>query len=178
MHRLPVPRLLAILSILAICLGASASSCSLGGKDDPNSPDFVTELQLQDDAGLITDTFEQGESITLVLTVRNRLNSTATVEFSDARTYDFVVVNENSSTVRWKWSTANGPSATQPALPLEFAPYETKTFTFTWDQRDDAGVQLARGDYEARGVLVYSTFDSRPLETNQLGSTLSRFTIR
>lgn len=178
MHRFPVPRLLAVLGILAICLGASSSSCSWGGKDDPNSPDFVTELQLQDSGGQITDTFDQGQPVTLVLTVRNRLNSSATVEFSDARTYDFVVVNENSSTVRWKWSVANGPSSTQPASPLEFAPYETKTFTFTWNQRNDAGSQLARGEYEARGVLVYSAFDSRPLEANQLGSTLSRFTIR
>lgn len=178
MHRFLVSRLLTVLGILALCLGASSASCSWGGKDDPNSPDFVTELQLQDSGGQITDTFDQGQPITLVLRVRNRLNSSATVEFSDARTYDFVVVNENSSTVLWKWSTANGPSTTQPASPLEFAPYETKTFTFTWDQRDDEGFQLARGNYEARGVLVYSTFDSRPLEDNQLGSTLSRFTIR
>ena len=40
------------------------------------------------------------------------------------------------------------------------------------------GDHLPPGDYEARGVLVYSDFDINPLKSNQLASTLVRFTIR
>lgn len=175
--RFPLPRVLTVLGILAICLGASSNSCSFGGKDDPSSPDFVTELKLQNADGEVTDTFDRGETVTLVLTVRNRLDSRATVEFTTGRTFDFVVVRENSSNVVWKWS-ANQPPFSTKATELEFEPYETKTFTREWNQVDDGDSQVPRATYDARGVLVYSNFDRSPLESNQLGSSLSRLVVR
>lgn len=177
----PLPRLLTALGLLAICLGASTeSSCSfrdiVGGGNSDN-PDFVTQLQLENANQEITDTFERGEQITLVLTVRNRLRTAATVEFPTSRTSDFVVVRENTSEVVWKWSTGQ-PVFAQGLTTLEFSDSETKTFDEVWDQIGDNEVQVRPGTYEARGVLVYDGFDSDPLRTNQLGSTLIRFTVR
>ena len=137
---------------------------------------FVAQLQIQDANGDITDTFDRGETIIFVLTVRNRLDTSASAEFTTTRTSDFVVLRENTDDVVWQWS--DGRSFSDVATTIEFAPGETRTFTETWDQILSNGTQLRSGTYEARGVLVFSGFDSDPLRSNQMGSTLERFTIR
>jgi hypothetical protein len=100
----------------------------------------------------------------------------ATVDFTTDRTVDFVIVRENSDTVVWQWSKDQPPFNTT-ATVLTFAPGEIKTFTRTWDQRDNDGTLVRAGGYEARGALVYDGFDDSPLRTNQMASTLERFTI-
>ena len=177
-----MPRLLTVLGLLAICMGSTSTSSCTGffgtgsgnGNDDDLS--FVAQLQLQDANGDITDTFDRGETIVFVLTVRNRLDTSATAEFTTTRTSDFVVLRENTADVVWQWS--DGRSFSDVATTIEFAPGETRTFTETWDQILSNGTQLRSGTYEARGVLVFSGFDSDPLRSNQMGSTLERFTVR
>lgn len=174
-----LPRLITVLGLLVICLGATTESCSIRdaiGGGSSNNPDFVTQLQLKNANAQITDTFNLGDDITMVLTVRNRLTTGATVEFTSGRQSDFVVVRENTSDVVWKWSTDQtfGTAATT----LTFQAGETKTFEVDWDQVGDNDLQVPAGTYEARGVLFYDGFDTDPLKTNQLGSTLVRFTIR
>jgi hypothetical protein len=174
-HRLS--RLLAVSGMLAICIGASSQSCSVGSDgSDGDRPSFVTELSLQDLDLQVTDSFERGGPITLVLTVRNRLDTSVEVDFPSARTFDFVVVRQNTDDVVWQWS--DGRTFSQVATTLTFAPGETKTFSQTWEQRGSSGEQVRRDSYEARGVLVYAGFDTNPLRSNQLGSTLIRFDIR
>lgn len=180
--RRSLPRLLTILGILAICTGSSTNrSCSLSDRNDGDGgdePDFVTRLEIQDSSGQITDTFERGELIQMVLTVRNRRDTAVSVDFPTTRTFDFVVVRENSNDVVWQLSESAGaaPPSTIPTT-LDFAPNQTQTFTATWSQVDNDGNDVRTGAYEARGVLVYDGFDSNPLRSNQLGSTLESFTI-
>lgn len=178
MPALRVPRLITVLGIVAICMGATTDSCSLdnGNGGNGDNPDFVTDLKLQNLDDQITDSFAQGDTITLTLSVRNRLDTPATAEFPTTRTFDFVVVRENTSDVVWKWST--GRNFPQTKTDLNFAANQTLSFTFDWDQVGDSRVQVPSGNYEARGVLVYSDFDTNPLKSNQLGSTLVRFTVR
>ena len=169
-------RLATLLAILVICAGTTTSnrSCSLGSSnnsgDGGDDPTFVATLQLQDTTGNITDTFERQELIQMILTVRNRRDTTESIDFSDSRTSDFVVVRANTDNVVWQLSKETAaPSPT--ATTLDFAPGETKTFTTTWDQTDsDSGDQVRTGTYEARGVLVFDGFDERPLRASQLGS--------
>jgi hypothetical protein len=176
-------RLATLVAILVICAGTTTSnrSCSLGGSnnggDGGDDPTFVATLQLQDTTGNVTDSFQRQELIQMILTVRNRRDTAESIDFSDSRTSDFVVVRENTDSVVWQLSKETAaPSPT--ATTLDFAPGETKTFTTTWDQTDsDNGDQVRTGTYEARGVLVFDGFDSRPLRASQLGSPLERFTI-
>lgn len=172
-----LPRLLTILGAAAICMGATSQSCSLPnlGGGGSSQPSFVTNLQIQDATGAASDTFTQGETIRLVLTVRNRLNTSASVEFTTARQSDFVVVPETSSVAVWKWSS--GRAFEQVATKLDFAAGETKTFTVNWNQVGSNNAPVLPGTYEARGVLVYAGFDTDPLQANEMGSTLQRFVI-
>src|SRR5215216_3235729 len=103
-------RLATLLGILAVCAGTTSSrSCSLGGSnnnsgDGGNDPTFVATLQLQTTTGDVTDSFDRGELIQMILTVRNRRDSTETIDFTDSRTSDFVVVRANTETVVWQLS--------------------------------------------------------------------------
>ena len=176
-------RLATLIGILVICAGSATSnrSCNLGGSnnsgDGGDDPTFVATLQLQDTQGNVTDSFERQELIQMILTVRNRRDTTQTVDFSDSRTSDFVVVRANTDTVVWQLSKETAaPSPT--ATTLSFAAGEIKTFTTTWNQIDsDSGDQVRTGNYEARGVLVFDGFDTSPLRASQLGSPLESFTI-
>jgi hypothetical protein len=173
-----LPRLLTVVGVLAICLGAESKSCtflSTTGSGGSGSMSFVVHLQLQDINGDVTDTFERGEQINLVMTIRNRLDTSASVEFPTARQSDFVVVQENSSTVVWKWSDLR--TFTPVQTRLDFDAGETKTITVSWNQVGTDNLQVIPGTYEARGVLVFSSFDTDPLQENQLASTLERFTV-
>jgi hypothetical protein len=173
-----LPRLLTVVGVLAICMGSTSKSCSVvtsGGSGSSGDMSFVVHLQLQDINGDVTDTFQSGEQINMVMTIRNRLSTSASVEFPTARQSDFVVVQENSSNVAWKWS--DGRTFAQVQTKLDFAAGEIKTITVTWDQVGADNLQVRAGTYEARGVLVYSNFDTNPLAENQLASTLERFTI-
>jgi hypothetical protein len=172
-------RLLMLVTILALAGGATGQSCSLnniGGGNGGDQPVFVATLAVRDAAGADTDIFDVGESITLVLTIRNRMNSEQTATFTTARTSDFVVVKDGTDNVLWQQSTGQNTTGTA-ASQITFAARETKTFTATWNQADNAGYQLAEGTYEVRGALVYDGFDSNPLALNETGSTPVEFTI-
>ena len=136
---------------------------------------FVTALTTQDAGGQITDTFERGDPIQLVMTVRNELTTNAVVQFPTALQSDFVIVEAGTSEVVWQWS--EGQTFAQGRSELQFLPEQTRTFTQTWDQINRLGVRVRPGTYEARGVLVFSDFNSDVLAENQQGSDLERFTI-
>jgi hypothetical protein len=175
-------RLLTLVGILVVCAGTSSSrSCSLGSSDNDgdggDDPTFVATLQLQNTTGEVTDTFQRQELIQMILTVRNRRDTSETMDFTDSRTSDFVVVRENTDNIVWQLSKESAAPAPTPTT-LQFGPNETKTFTTTWDQiESDGGDQAPVGAYEARGVLVFDGFDTNPLRASQRGSQLERFTI-
>ena len=177
-------RLPTLLGILLICAATTSSnrSCSLGsssnnGGDGGNDPTFVATLQLQDSAGNVTDSFERNGTIQMILTVRNRRDTTETIDFTDSRTRDFVVVRANTETVVWQLSKEEAAPSPNPTT-LTFGPNQTQTFSIIWDQTESAsGDQVPVGTYEARGVLVFDGFDDHPLRASQLGSELEQFTI-
>lgn len=176
MARVLLSRVLTVLGVLTICMGATSSSCSLDDRRSGDDLSFVTDLTLQDRNGKSTTSFNREEPITLIMTVRNRLKTSATIEFDTGRQDDFVVLRENSDSIIWQWSKGQPPFGTSPST-LDIAAGETKTFTRTWDQLDNDRKLVRAGTYEARGALVYSNFDSSPLRSNQQASTLVRFTI-
>jgi len=175
--RRAAPRLTAVLGILAVCLGATSKSCRLimDNIENRDGLQFAVALSLQDINGEATDTFELGEPVQLVLTVRNELETSAVVEFSTGRTFDFVVLERGDSRVVWKWSDRR--SFAQAVTQIEFASGETKTFTQVWNQVDRNGAPVRSGDYEARGVLVFSGFDADPRIEHEMGSALQTIRI-
>lgn len=152
---------------------SGADSCSATTKADPT---FVADLVLKNAAGVPRQEFAPGDPITMELTVRNRSNTEAILQFTTNQQFDFVVVDGGTSRTRWLWSF--GKAFLQGTTELEFAPNQTRTFVVTWDQLDNARLPVSVGNYEARGVLLFAEFAFNPLAQSQLGSPVRAFTIR
>jgi hypothetical protein len=135
-----------------------------------------TTLILRDSTGLATTSFRFGESIRFDLEVRNRTATTVNLVFPDAQIYDFVVLDSNTTRVRWRWS--ENMSFAQVVTELAFDPYSSKSYSVAWDGVQSNGNQLPPGDYRARGVLVFDEFASDPIAANDQGSPLVNFTVR
>jgi Intracellular proteinase inhibitor len=173
-------RILLVLGTMAICLGATSQSCSLRDilkKNSNSNLSFSTTLRLLDNTGSDTNVFNQGDPITLQLEVHNLDNNSATIDFTTSDQTDFVVVKADTKDVVWQWSK-HQPAPSDTASTLEFAANQTRTFRVNWDQTDDSGNLLDRGDYQARGVVIFDGFSSNPLKDDQLGSTLARFKVQ
>ena len=175
--RRSAPRLITVVGVLAICLGSSSKSCRLITDNIENRDDlsFAVALTTQDQGGQITDSFEDGEPIQFVMTVRNELETAATIEFPTGRQTDFIVVNNGTADKVWQWS--DDQAFTQARSELTFDALETKTFTVLWNQQSRTGVQVRSGTYQVRGVLHFSGFDTDPLQDNEQASDLVTFRI-
>lgn len=176
-----VTRRIAVLGLVMVAtIGAYFSCSSGGGRDDlpllPGAPTFVTTLVLKDAAGAARSEFVPGEPVTLELQVRNRLNTSAAVQFPSGQQYDFIVLASGTRRVVWQWS--RGRAFIQVLTEIVFAPGETRTFSVTWPQLDDSGQPVSPGRYEARGVLLFPEFASDPTVPHELGSTLQPLLVR
>ena len=152
---------------------AGVDSCSSSSSSNPT---FVADLVLKNAAGVVRQEFAPGDPITMELTVRNRSNTEAILQFATNQQFDFVVVDNGTSRTRWLWSF--GKAFLQGTTELEFAPNESKKFVVTWDQLDNARLPVGVGNYEARGVLLFAEFAFNPLAPSQLGSPVRDFVIR
>jgi hypothetical protein len=181
--RSPMIARLALLGAVCLVTAGAQSSCSVGdpsripggGDDSGDGPTFTTTLVLQNSAGAETYQFSRAEIIRFALTVRNRTNQSVTLEFDDGQQMDFVVFDNGANTTRWQWS--EGRAFTQQVTEITFAPNESKSFTVDWNQETRTGNTLSPGSYETRGVLPFDAFDTNPLATHELGSTLRVFTV-
>jgi len=178
---------LALVAGIALCT-LGYSKCvfvsNTGGTDDTGrgvgngggTGTLGTTLILRDSTGLATTSFRFGESIRFDLEVRNRTATTVNLVFPDAQIYDFVVLDSNSTRIRWRWS--DNMAFAQVVTELTFDPYSSKSYSVVWDGVQDNGNQLPPGDYRARGVLVFDEFASDPIAANEQGSPLVNFTVR
>jgi hypothetical protein len=174
-------RLMPLLAAFTLMMGSTWVSCSYNTPPtSANTParttlSFATELDLLDDAGQSKRVFAAGAPIHMILTVRNRLPEIVQVDLATSRTYDFIVVRENTDTIIWQWSNAY-PEQHTPTT-VTFGAGETQTFEAIWSQLDNSGEPVRRGGYEARGALVYQGFDANPMQSNQLASPPVKFII-
>ncbi len=107
--------------------------------------DFQVTLKTTDASEQLATSFAQGESINIILTIKNISARTKTLSFNDGKLYDFALQNENGVEV-WRWS--NGYGFTQALTSYTIAPGETRTFTEQWEQRlSESGPLLAPGNY-------------------------------
>jgi hypothetical protein len=176
-------RSVAIIGIILICAGTvtTNNSCTVDGifgKGSASGSDmrFSTHLRVRTTAGDDTDSFQRGDEIQLVLTVRNRSGSSRTLNFTTTRISDFVIVEADTDNVVWQASDTIPFSET--ATSESFEDGQTKTYTATWNMILSNGGLLQEGDYEARGALdVDNNFDTSPLAVSEVGSTTERFTV-
>ena len=167
--------------LVGICLTTAGSqySCSAnsgGSIDDGNDPEFASTLTLRNISGVETASFVFGEPVRLDFEIVNLTNRQQRVQFPDAQTHDFLIVNGGTAVVRWKWSDAQ--AFAQVTTELVFESNASKTFTLYWPGTLADGTQLPVGTYQARAALVFGGFKADPLADSDLGSDLEVFTVR
>ena len=161
----------------------SNSSCSFNsgsgsssGQPPANSATFTSTLKLRNVSGVETASFVFGEPVRFDFEIVNRTDRQQRLQFPDAQTHDFLVVNNRSVQVRWMWS--DGQGFAQVSTELMFEPYASKTFTLYWPGTLADGTHLPVGSYEARGALVFDGFEANPLANSELASDLEAFEVR
>jgi len=177
MHMRGLIRLL--FAILAVMLLLGASNCTKNS--DADAPQFVTTLTVENSSSQPTTAFAQGEPVQFLLTIRNRSAQAQSLFFNSDEVLNLAVVDTGTATVVWTCDNDTttacliGTSLGTPATggagfnELDFAPFETKTVTITWNQTNDAGNQVTindggtavtdtTGKYEVfGGFTVYNT---------------------
>jgi hypothetical protein len=169
--------------LVGIWLTASAyTACVFRSGPDPRpgSPPYVdpfgSSLTLRDVSGVETHSFVMGEPLRFDFEIVNLTDQRQVVSFPDGQDHDFVVVNNGTSQIRWKWS--QNMAFTQATTELTFEPNASKTFTLYWPGTLADGTPLPVGSYQARGALVFDGFRANPLAPNSMGSELESFTVR
>jgi len=144
--------------------------------DGPGTGTFASTLTLHNVSGVETASFVFGEPIRFDFKIDNLTNTRQVVDFPDAQTHDFLVVNNGTVQVVWQWS--EGMAFAQVTTQLVFEPYSSKTYTLVWPGTLASGTQLGVGSYQARGMLVFPGFDANPLAPSDMASPLVPFTVR
>ena len=142
----------------------------------PHSDTFGASLTLRDASGTETSNFVFGEAMRLDFEITNLTNEKQTVQFSDGQDHDFLVVNNGSTQIRWKWS--QNRAFTQAESTLVFEANASRTFTLNWPGTLADGTQLPVGTYQARGALLFPGFRTDPLAENEMASQFETFTVR
>ncbi|MEA5445075.1 BsuPI-related putative proteinase inhibitor [Gammaproteobacteria bacterium AB-CW1] len=165
--------LILLISLLALGLGGCDDDDNDAGSEGPR---FVTEVHVENTAGERVDSLPIGQDAVVVLTVRNRSTEAQSLTSSDARTRDFVVLDDAEEAVR-VWSTRHGFD--QAVREVEFEPLETRRFDMEWEGLlDDDGQPLPVGQYEIQGWLSVEEEDGiDDLSPGQFRSTLQPFAI-
>jgi hypothetical protein len=163
---------------VAFCSFQSGPGAGLGPgvPVTPGRDTFRATLLLRDVSGVVTDDFVFGEQIRFDLTIENRTDREMRVQFPDAQTHDFLVVDNGTQRIRWQWS--DGQAFAQVATELVFAPNESKTFTVLWNGVLSDGTQLPPGNFQARGLMVYDGYETNPLAPSDFSSPLVPFRVR
>jgi len=179
-----IARLALLGAVSLVTMGAQSSCSSTNGEgrldiQDPpenvDGPTFTSTLVLKDSSGTARNSFERGELITMELSVRNRTSEVQRVTFVDGAQSDFLVFNDGTHQLRWRWT--DGKVFTQATTEVTFEPQETRKISVTWDQVLASGAMLDAGAYEARGMMMRLGVDADLQAPHERASTLVPFTI-
>lgn len=170
---------LALISGLCLVLMGSQFSCSSGGDDDGGGnggpTGFDVELVLKTTGGTQRTTFEVGQSLVLELHVTNRSGSTQVLDLPSGQIYDLVLLDDNGTTPRWRWSFNR--TFTPAASSLTFSGHQEQLYIYIWNGILDNGTQLMPGTYQVRGTLAYPQHASDWRGSNPLAAPLRTITI-
>jgi len=140
-------------ALLALMLlGANQCQTSTTNGIGSDGPVFVTTLAVEDANGNAASTFNSGDPITFVLSVRNRSSTSQTISFSTGQQYNFEVVDSGTATEVWSWSLTQSISPNSSSLTINAG--QTQTFTGTWNQLNDSNQLVPTGTYEAIGGVT------------------------
>jgi hypothetical protein len=94
--------------------------------------------------------YPKGRQVNIDLVVTNTTNNALQYTFSSGMQFD-VWISSGQTEV---WRLSRGRGYIQAFTFLSLAPGQSKTFSATWDQTDEAGKEVPAGSYVVRGQLT------------------------
>jgi hypothetical protein len=168
------------LALCAVLLLLGNNNCSKN--NDSAAPQFVTTLAIQNSSNQPSVSFSQGAPVEFVLSIRNRTDQAQKLFFNSDELLNLAVVDAGTATVIWTCdndittactfdTSGLGSTAASSGTgfnEVDFAAFQTKTITVTWNQTDLNGAQvpvvpvnpgtLTTGQYEViGGFTVFNT---------------------
>ncbi len=90
------------------------------------------------------------DTATFTLTIRNTTAQPINLEFASGQSFDFTV--SKGDDMVWQWS--HGQAFTQIVSQMTLASAETKTYTGTWDLKNNDGQAVEAGTYQVNGWIT------------------------
>jgi len=116
--------------------GAIMALLLLNGCNKDVDNGLITSVYMRDKFNQTADTFVQGDTINMTLSIKNDSTSTKTLSFSDNYQYDFII-RDGVGTEIWRWS-ALGLTLVNIATSFDLGPTDIQTITYSWNQNIDA----------------------------------------
>ncbi len=117
--------------------------------------DFVIPIGKDDFLANLTTNkkyYKIGEPVELTLVLQNITSKSQDLSFNSGQSYDFIVKELPSEKEIWRWS--NDKVFTLAIWTMILDPWERKTYTFEWDQKDNESKQLVPGTYKIEAIIT------------------------
>jgi len=167
-------RLLTASGIAFALSGCGGSSTSIGGLQTPTGRFGDLSFTSSTDKSV----YASGETVTITFTIQN-VGATTQVLTGSAPDADTRVRRASDGAILWQWSVGKLFPAALDQTRL--GPGESRTLTFTWDQKDQQGNLVPTGSYVIE-AWSYQAPGLTPTDRDNLsillGAPLLHITIR
>lgn len=107
-------------------------------------------------------TYSRGQIVRFNLTLRNTGKSVQKLTFSSGQSFDITATPAGRTEAAWRWS--HDKMFTMALRDVSLRAGETQSWTATWEQTDNNGNPLPRGEYSVVGsITANGGIDTPPL---------------
>jgi|GEM_PF-4255206 len=97
-------------------------------------------------------TFHAGETVHFTVTAMNTDDRPRTVTLPSGQNFDIIITPKDKTAPQWQWS--HGKMFTMMVRYVKLQPGQRLTFTTDWDQKDNEGKLMPRGEMQVNAKLA------------------------
>jgi len=98
--------------------------------------------------------YRVGESVRFTLVARNVSNQDQVLNFNSGQSFDISVTPINQDRELWRWDWSFGRFFTQALREKTLQPNQSISLSATWDQTDNSGKPMPRGEYSVSAQIT------------------------
>ncbi len=101
--------------------------------------------------------YRAGENVTFTLIARNTSDKEQVLNFNSGQSFDISITPTNQDEALWRWDWSFGRFFTEALREKTLKPHQAISFNATWDQTDNSGKPMPRGEYSVNTKLTASS---------------------
>lgn len=119
---------------------------------DSRSSEGIRAGEIEVRAKANKSTFRTGETVHFTVTATNTDDQPRSLTLPSGQTFDITITPTGKDSPQWKWS--HGKAFTMAIRYVKLQPGQQLTFTTEWNQTDNDGKLMPRGEVDVNAVLV------------------------